>query len=209
MFTAEEAAILEALVDERIPPLPDLEPPPAVAAELAPGGGLREERRDALVHALERQASERSIEWATRSVAQGEVLHGFVDHCRNDLDDVSVERAEATRITVRWRDETSRFELRNGFVGVEHLAGEMPTMVLGELEPWLDGLVAAFVDRPELRSRLALCDLARLERLGAVRSTAFVYFEWFLRDAYGVKLLPNSAFTQGLIDRGVLSLGMG
>jgi hypothetical protein len=36
-----------------------------------------------------------------------------------------------------------------------------------------------------------------------------VYFEWFLRDVYGVKLLPSAAFTAGLIDRGILSLGMG
>ena len=82
-------------------------------------------------------------------------------------------------------------------------------MRLGDLEADLAGLVAVFLDRPELRSRLALCDLARLERLGTVRSSAFVYFEWFLRDAYGVKLLPVPAFTQGLIDRGVISLGMG
>ena len=41
------------------------------------------------------------------------------------------------------------------------------------------------------------------------RSSAFVYFEWFLRDAYGVKLEPAAAFTQGLIERGVISLGMG
>jgi hypothetical protein len=37
----------------------------------------------------------------------------------------------------------------------------------------------------------------------------FVYFEWFLRDAYGVKLLPAGAFTQRLIDRGIISLGFG
>jgi len=56
---------------------------------------------------------------------------------------------------------------------------------------------------------VAVCDLGRLERIGAVRSSAFVYFEWFLRDTYGVKLLPAAAFTMGLIDRGILSLGMG
>ena len=42
-----------------------------------------------------------------------------------------------------------------------------------------------------------------------MRSSAFVYFEWFLRDAYGVKLLPASKFTQGLVERGIISLGMG
>ncbi len=52
-------------------------------------------------------------------------------------------------------------------------------------------------------------DLGRLEKINAVRSSVFVYFEWFLRDAYGVKLLPAPAFTQGLIDRGIISLGFG
>ncbi len=36
-----------------------------------------------------------------------------------------------------------------------------------------------------------------------------MYVEWFLRDAYGVKMLPSAAFTAGLIERGILSLGMG
>jgi hypothetical protein len=36
-----------------------------------------------------------------------------------------------------------------------------------------------------------------------------VFLEWFLRDAYGVKVLASAAFTQGLVSRGVISLGMG
>jgi hypothetical protein len=42
-----------------------------------------------------------------------------------------------------------------------------------------------------------------------VRSSVFVYFEWFLRDAYGVKILAAPAFTSGLVERGIISLGMG
>src|SRR4029079_16076165 len=80
--------------------------------------------------------------------------------------------------------------------------------LLGEIVPELQALVEMFLDRPELRAKLAVCDLELLERLGTVRSSAFVYFEWFLRDAYGVKLMPVPAFTQGLIDRGIISLGM-
>ena len=62
---------------------------------------------------------------------------------------------------------------------------------------------------PTLRARVAVRDLDRLERIGAVRSSVFVYLEWFLRDAYGVKLLPNPRFTHGLIERGIIHLGMG
>jgi hypothetical protein len=42
-----------------------------------------------------------------------------------------------------------------------------------------------------------------------VRSSVFVYFEWFLRDVYGVKVLAAPAFTSGLVGRGIISLGMG
>jgi hypothetical protein len=70
-------------------------------------------------------------------------------------------------------------------------------------------LVESFLDHADLRARLSVCDPGRLERIGTVRSSVFVSFEWFLRDAYGVELLPSPAFTQGVIDRGIISLGMG
>ena len=60
-----------------------------------------------------------------------------------------------------------------------------------------------------LRSRLALYDLNRLQKISAVRSSVFVYFEWFLRDIYGVKVVPAETFTRGLVDRGIISLGFG
>jgi hypothetical protein len=44
-------------------------------------------------------------------------------------------------------------------------------------------------------------------RAGAGGSTSRK--EWFLRDVYGVKLPPAAGFTQALIDRGIISLGMG
>jgi hypothetical protein len=33
--------------------------------------------------------------------------------------------------------------------------------------------------------------------------------EWFLREAFGARVLPSEAFTAGLVQRGILSLGMG
>jgi hypothetical protein len=69
--------------------------------------------------------------------------------------------------------------------------------------------VEAYLDDVDLRARVAVVDLERLERIGAVRSSVFVYLEWFLRDTYGVKLLPNPRFTHGLIERGIIHLGMG
>ena len=45
--------------------------------------------------------------------------------------------------------------------------------------------------------------------MNAVRSSVFVYFEWFLRDVYGVKVVASDVFTRGLVDRGIISLGFG
>ncbi len=83
-------------------------------------------------------------------------------------------------------------------------------MLLADLDAAdLETLADRFAAEPSLRASLAIYDLGRLEKLGAVRSSVFVYFEWFLRDEYGVKLLSSAAFTQGLINRGIISLGFG
>lgn len=209
MLSQANAGALEALTDDRIDALAKGAVAGELVEQLEAEGLLAPERRDAVRRELQQRAGARRIEWASCSVTQADVLSAFARHCRDELDDIEVVSEESSILAVRWRSEESRFELRNGFVGLDHLASDTPTMVLGDLEPVLDDIVEAFVDRPELRSRLAICDLGRLERVGAVRSSAFVYFEWFLRDAYGVKLVPAPAFTQGLVDRGVISLGMG
>jgi hypothetical protein len=209
VLSQQQAEALEALTDERVGALPAGAVPAGLVEELELDGLLALSRRDAVLRALEQRAAERVIEWGARATTQGDVLAAFAAHCTDELDDVDVVAVDATRLTVRWRTEQSLFELRNGFLGVERLASSTPTMLLGDIERDVGGLVPVFLDRPELRARLAVCDLGRLERLGTVRSSAFVYFEWFLRDAFGVKLMPVPRFTQGLIDRGVISLGMG
>jgi hypothetical protein len=209
MLTSEQARALEALTDERIGSDARAFVAAEIITELDAAGLLEPDARRLAAAELEAFTTGRRIEWAARTVTQGEVLAGFATHCRDELDDVEVAEAEAARLVVRWRQETTAIELRAGFLACERLASEIPTLLLGDVEADLASLVEAFVADPGLRSRLAVCDLARLEKLNAVRASAFVYFEWFLRDAYGVKLLPAAAFTQGLIDRGVISLGMG
>src|SRR5581483_11823367 len=83
---------------------------------------------------------------------------------------------------------------------------EEPTLLVTALT---DELVSTLLDDASLRARVAVYDLARLEKVNAVRSSVFVHFEWFLRDAYGVKLVASDAFTRGLVDRGIISLGFG
>ena len=152
---------------------------------------------------------ETSFLWGERRLTYGEVLDAFADHCADDLDDVEVVERTPTVLVARWRRETSRLELRSSFGDVTATTPDGPTMLLGDLGVDEERLVEAYLDDAELRATVAVTDLDRLERIGAVRSSVFVYLEWFLRDEYGVKLLPNPRFTNGLIERGIIHLGMG
>jgi hypothetical protein len=145
----------------------------------------------------------RPIEWAAQTVTQGEVLEAFAGYCE-ELDDVSFEERTAERLRLVWKGrERSIVELSDELPAVTPAA---PALLIAELS---DELVRRMLDDEALRGRLAVYDLSRLEKINAVRSSVFVYFEWFLRDVYGVKLLPAPAFTQGLVQRGIISLGMG
>jgi hypothetical protein len=137
---------------------------------------------------------------------QGEILDVFAAHCRDELEDVEVLGQGPCRLELGWRRERSAIELRLGYAFCERLAEDGPALLLGPIGP---KAVERFLDDEALRSRIALLDLARLEKIAAVRSSVFVYLEWFLRDTFGVKILPESAFTTGLVERGIISLGMG
>jgi hypothetical protein len=144
---------------------------------------------------------ERRIEWAAISVTQGDVLDAFATYCREALDDVEVLAETPTLVELAWKRERSAVEVTD-----ELPEREEPTLVLTEMT---DGLVNRLLDDPQLRGRIAVYDLMRLEKANAVRSSVFVYFEWFLRDLYGVKLVASDMFTRGLVDRGIISLGFG
>jgi hypothetical protein len=199
--TTEDLAVLEALADPRTGVTLDAVPAEArdrLAALL-----------DAEPDAAERAARARTVEWAGRVIRQDELLAGFARHCEEDLEDVTVEESTPTLLVARWRAEISRIELRAGTVAFERLAGEVPTMLVTDLGDDPRPIVARFLDDADLRGRIALFDPVRLEKVAAVRSSVFVYLEWHLRDAYGVKVLPSPAFTGGLVERGIISLGMG
>jgi hypothetical protein len=194
------AAAAEAIADPRIAAAPG-----ELEAEL--------ERWDETTLEAEIDESEldavrrgRTIDWATRTLTQGEILDGFAAFCRDELEDVDLVEHAPSRLALGWRRERSTIELRAGFLFCERLAGEGPALLLGAIGP---RAAERFVEDAALRSRVALLDLARLEKIAAVRSSVFVYFEWFLRDAYGVKILAEPAFTRGLVDQGIISLGMG
>jgi hypothetical protein len=148
----------------------------------------------------------RPIEWATQTVTHGQVLDAFRDYCRDELDDVEVIESTPSRLAFGWRRERSTIELRAGYLFCERLAVDGPTLLLAPIGP---KTTDHFLDDETLRARVAVLDLERLEKIAAVRSSVFVYFEWFLRDAYGVKVVPEQSFTTGLVERGIISLGMG
>lgn len=194
------AAVAEALADTRIGLVSEDELTAEAARwdeitiEVETEGEVDEARRG------------RAIEWATQTVTQGQVLDAFHDYCRDELDDVEVLDAAPSCLELGWRRERSTVEVRAGFLFCERLAAEGPALLLGPVGP---KATERFLEDANLRNRVALLDLERLEKIAAVRSSIFVYFEWFLRDAYGVKILPDNEFTSGLVERGIISLGMG
>ena len=92
---------------------------------------------------------------------------------------------------------------------MERLVSDTPTMLITDLGDDAEALVTRFLDVSELRARVLVFDPVRLEKIGAVRASVFVYFEWHLRDAYGVKVIAKPGLYARLVDRGVISLGMG
>jgi hypothetical protein len=144
---------------------------------------------------------DRPIDWAAMSVTQGEILDAFAVYCREALDDVHVLIELPTRLELAWRRERSAVETAD-----EPPDRDEATLLLTELT---SAFVARLLDDATLRARVAVYDLARLEKVNAVRSSVFVYFEWFLRDVYGVKVVASDEFTRGLVDRGIISLGFG
>ena len=201
--------VLEALADERVGGLPAADVPRAMTALVEVHDGvarLREPWRGEVVAALEQARRSRTVDWVGRPIGQGEILDGFARHCEEELDEVELLGAEPSRLKLRWRRELAAVELRAGTVACERLPDDHLLLLLTSLS---ETSIARLAEDQRLARRLAVCDLVRLEKINAVRSSVFVYFEWFLRDAYGVKLLTAAEFTRALVTRGVLSLGMG
>jgi hypothetical protein len=144
----------------------------------------------------------RPVDWAD-DLTHGDLLDRFAVHCRDDLDDVELLDHQPTRLALRWRGGEGAVELRADVLA----AGEHTALVLAPIDA---ALVERFLDDEQLRGRIAVIDVVRLEKINAVRSSSLcVYFEWFVREAFGARILPAEAFTAGLVQRGILSLGMG
>jgi hypothetical protein len=133
-----------------------------------------------------------------------DVLAAFHAHARDDLADVDVLEAGPSALVLQWRREIVDVQLRPTLE--QEPVPERPLLAIAPLE---SAVVTRLLDDERLRAQLGVYDLARREKASAVRSSIFTYFEWFLLEAYGMKVVASSSFTAGLVERGILSLGMG
>ena len=122
-----------------------------------------------------------------------EVLAAFHRHAAEELDDVEVLESSPSALVLQWRREVVDVQLR-------------PLLAIAPLE---SRVITRLLDDERLRAQLGIYDLARCAKASAVRSSVFTYFEWFLMEAYGAKVVASSSFTAGLVERGIISLGMG
>jgi hypothetical protein len=186
--------------------------PPAAGASAGRGSAsplavrLRPERRPEAELCVTQAVRERPIEWASLTTSQGESSTPSAPTSATSWTRSNCTPSHPPRSTSPGGASGQQSSCEAGFVECERLGAERPTIVLGPRDDALSERLAA---EPKLRERLVVYDLAALAKAGAVRSSVAVLLEWFLRDAYGVKVLASAAFTQGLVSRGVTSLGMG
>ena len=133
-----------------------------------------------------------------------EVLAAFHQHAEHDLADVDVLEAAPAALVLQWRREIVDVQLRPALE--DEPVPPRPVLVIAPLET---GFITRLLDDERLRAHLGVYDLQRREKASAVRSSVFTYFEWFLQESYGMKVVASSSFTAGLVERGILSLGMG
>jgi hypothetical protein len=227
-------AALEALADPRIAADPeDSTAPHALAAEqllvaavaLVPGATQAAVEADLVAAGAERAgdllrldaaaataarsalltaAAARTVSWSPQPLGEGELLARFTAYCLDELDDVEVLATSPGTATFAWRDERTQAELRWGSLLAERLPGG-PWLLLAPIDK---GAIARFLEDGDLRSRVSLWDCSDCTKVAAARTSLGVHFEWFMRDVYRVKVLPAQAFTEGLLVRGIISLGM-
>lgn len=149
----------------------------------------------------------RSVVWPSGTYRQGELLDHFALHCRDELDDVAVLDEAPDALRLGWRRETMAVRLSPGPAEADRLPATEPIMLLVDALP--DGFAEWFLDQPGLADRVAVYELPTARKMNIVRAVVPVYFEWFLREQYGVRPRPAPEFTEALLRRGVISTGMG
>ncbi len=168
--------------------------------------------RPALAAALAGRLQGQPLALPVGSAGFGQLLEGFAAYCREEAGADRApapfgEAAAAYSFTARGRRHVLAlrpFPLHLGAHPQAFIA------LLCELPPAaLAAIAQRYTAAPALRSRLALFDLANAYKVNLTRSEVFVYFERYLRRAYGVRLTPPPLLTNALLDSGLLSLDKG
>jgi hypothetical protein len=141
-----------------------------------------------------------------------ELLDDFVRFCQSEWPG-RLEMDQGTRV---WGGRAFTCEGRRHFLLLRpsplwlNAHAESYTLLLCKLpEDSIEPITEQLASQPGLRYRLALCDLDKAHKMNLTHSDLFVYLERYLRRVHGLRLVPPSTFTQGLVDRGLLSLDKG
>lgn len=168
--------------------------------------------RQTLAAESDRHIGSYSLQLPDGAIHFRELLDDFVGFCRSEWPG----RLEVDRGTAVWGGQAFICEGRRHFLLLRpcplrlNAHTESYTLMLCRLpKSVIEPVTEQLVSQPGLRYRLALCDLDEAQKMNLTRSDLFVYLERYLRRAHGLRLMPSSTFTQGLVDRGLLNLDKG
>ena len=168
--------------------------------------------RQALAAELDRYINSYSLQLPKSAAHFRELLDDFFGFCQSEWPG----RLEMDPGTVAWGGRAFICEGRRHWVLLRpsplwlNAHTESYTLLLCHLPAAsIEPITEQLVSQPGLRYRLALCDLEQAHKMNLTRSDLFVYLERYLRRIHDLRLAPAPNFTDGLVDRGLLSLDKG
>ncbi len=173
---------------------------------------IPETLRPTLAAELDSYINSYSLQLPESAVQFRELLDDFTGFCQSEWPG----RLEMDPETAVWGGRAFMCEGRRHFLLLRpsplwlNAHPESYTLLLCHLPAAsIEPITEQLVSQPGLRYRLALCDLEQAHKMNLTRSDLFVYLERYLRRIHGLRLAPAPTFTDGLVDRGLLSLDKG
>jgi hypothetical protein len=170
-----------------------------------------EELRRPLAAALERHLWDRPLDLPGGTVSFRRLVSSFVGYCQTELRAAPEE--DSTDI---WGGVAFQFSNRRQLLLVRprplmlRAHPEWHTLALCSLpEASRRAVAESFTHQPALRHRLALFDVEAGEKVNLTRGELPVYFERYLRHAYGLRMAPLPGLTESLRDGALLNLDKG
>lgn len=141
------------------------------------------------------------------------LLKGLLQYCREEgIGKIEVMETMAEVVggwVLHFRERTHWWLLRPSFLNL-NVPEEGYLLVFCPIaEEAIESIADWLVAKANLRHRLTLCDLEHAQKVNLTHNDLFVHFERYMRHVHGVRLAPVPAFTQALIDRGLLTIEKG